>query len=134
MASPRVALASARATACSSSPSTAEACETAPPGEMKEDGLGLIVAGVTGGDRGRADLLRGAAEELVARTTRVVLAPCGFVRAPDPDRCAHTVGELSDEVCIGGGRLRTGAVIEVRHVEGEAEFVGEVGEKQEQRG
>src|SRR5437667_12218099 len=90
---------------------------------MKEDGLGLIVAGVTGGDRGRADLLRGAAEELVARTTRVVLAPCGFVRGPDPDRCTHTVRELSDEVRIGGGRLRTDAEIEVRHVEQEAEFV-----------
>src|SRR2546428_8481042 len=96
---------------------------------MKEDGLGLIVAGVTGGDRGRADLLRGAAEELVARTTRVVLAPCGFVRAPDPDRCAHAVRELSDEVRIGGGRLRTGAAVRVRHVQGESEFAGAAGQQ-----
>src|SRR5207245_8246572 len=51
-----------------------ESGDPAPPREVEEHGLGLIVAGMARGDERRADVVGRTTEERVAQVTGVVLA------------------------------------------------------------
>src|SRR5439155_25537912 len=50
-----------------------ETCEPASACHVEEDGLGLIVTRVTGGDRRRAEIAPDTSQEFVAPVARVVL-------------------------------------------------------------
>ena len=101
---------------------------------MEEHGLGLIVARVTGRDRGRAEFARDAAQEFVARVARVVLALRCRVRTTDAHRRADVVRELRDERGVRGCCARARAMIEVRDVEHEPELLAQLREDETERG
>src|SRR5207244_6614605 len=110
-----------------------EAREPAASGRVKQDGLGLVVARVTGGDAGRAHLERGASEEGVPELARVVLARRRDRSAADPDGRAVPLREVRHELRVLRRCARPQAMVEVRDVEIEAQLWGEVVEEEEQR-
>src|SRR5437773_12522847 len=108
-----------------------ESGEAGSPREMKEDGFGLIVAGVAGRDRGRADLFRCSAQERVSGGPGGVLRLRRPIGAADSDGRAYPVGELRDEVRVLGALFGAGAVVEVRDVDDETELFREIAEDEQ---
>jgi hypothetical protein len=100
---------------------------------MQKDGLGLIVHRVAGRDRGRPDLAREPPEECVAVGARVVLVLRRSCGAPDAQRRADVIREIRDEGSVSWGGARARAVIEVRDVEDEAEFLAELSQDERKR-
>src|SRR6185503_10349396 len=97
---------------------------------MEEHRLSLIVARVTGGDRGRAEIASHAMEEVVSGVARVVLVLRRSVGATDAQRRADVVRELRDERRIGGRGARARTMIEMRDVEHESELFAQLGQEQ----
>ena len=100
---------------------------------MEEHGLRLIVAGVTGRDRRRAEIASDATEEVVSSVARVVLVFRRSVRPTDAQRGADVVRELRDERRVGGRGARTRAMIEVRNMQDESEFFAQLSHEQRER-
>ena len=69
---------------------------------MEEHGLGLIVSRMTGRDRRRAEIMRDATQESVARVARVVLVLRCLFRATDADGRVDVVRDLGDERGVRG--------------------------------
>ena len=101
---------------------------------MEQDGLGLVVTRVAGGDRSRAEVACDTSQERIAGVARIVLVLRRRVRATRTQRGADMVGELRDERRVRSGRARTRAVIEVRDVKHEADVVAQLREEERERG
>jgi hypothetical protein len=108
--------------------------------KVSQDGFGLIVGGVSDGDRREVFFLGQLREKLVARPTggvfQIGFLAFGFggdVIAADMELQAVASGKFGDEVFVGVGGFAAKLVIEVEDSEDDSQFFAQLDQQQEQR-